>query len=438
MRILITGASGPIGGPLLAALRARGHAVVAAQRHPRAAAPGAPVPLAVDFADVPTPQWWQPHLQGVDVVVNAVGILHERGRQSFAALHEQAPAALFRACAASGVRLVVQVSALGAQAGAQSRCHRSKHAADEVLRALPVPSAVVQPSLVYAPHSTSAAFFNQLAVLPLYLLPAARAQVQPLHIDDLTEALVRLVEGAQARPPPAGSHTVACVGPAPLALGAYLAQLRQALGAGPPPPMLALPQRLCLALGQLAGHWPASLVDRETLALLLQGNMADASALSALLGRAPRPVAAFLAPGTAEPARQQAWLATLLPLLRLAVALVWIWTALVSLGLYPVAQSLQLLADFGLQGPWAVAALYTGALLDLALGVLTLAAPARWRGWSWAAQLALIGGYTLLITWRLPQWWLHPFGPLSKNLPMLAGIALLWALERRPRGAAHP
>ena len=56
-------------------------------------------------------------------------------------------------------------------------------------------------------------------------------------------------------------------------------------------------------------------------------------------------------------------------------------------------------------------------------------APAGRRGWLWAVQLLLIGGYTLLITIFLPEYWLHPYGPLSKNLPMMAAIALLWSLE---------
>jgi hypothetical protein len=43
----------------------------------------------------------------------------------------------------------------------------------------------------------------------------------------------------------------------------------------------------------------------------------------------------------------------------------------------------------------------------------------------------LIIGYSAIIAWRLPEFWLHPFGPLTKNLPMLAAIALLYALERR-------
>jgi hypothetical protein len=49
----------------------------------------------------------------------------------------------------------------------------------------------------------------------------------------------------------------------------------------------------------------------------------------------------------------------------------------------------------------------------------------------WCAQLLLIAGYTALITLRMPHWWLHPYGPLSKNLPMLALIGLLWATQRR-------
>ena len=75
--------------------------------------------------------------------------------------------------------------------------------------------------------------------------------------------------------------------------------------------------------------------------------------------------------------------------------------------------------------------LYGAAVLDLLLGVLTLAAPARWRRWVWLVQLALIGGYTVLITFFLPEYWLHPYGPISKNLPILAAILLLWGLERR-------
>jgi hypothetical protein len=115
----------------------------------------------------------------------------------------------------------------------------------------------------------------------------------------------------------------------------------------------------------------------------------------------------------------------------MALALLWIWTAVVSFGLYPVHDSQALLARVGLHGALATFALYGAAFLDLVLGLLTLAAPARWRRPLWLAQAALIGAYTLLITLFLPEYWLHPYGPVSKNLPILAALGLLWGLEPR-------
>ena len=163
--------------------------------------------------------------------------------------------------------------------------------------------------------------------------------------------------------------------------------------------------------------------------MLLRGNTAPAEPFARLLGRPPRAVDEFIAADDAPALRTQALLALWLPVLRVALAVMWLWTAAVSLGLYPIQDSLALLARVGLHGTSATLALYGAALLDLALGVLTLAAPATWRRPVWAAQLLLIAGYTLLITVFLPEYWLHPYGPISKNLPVLAAIGLLWALE---------
>jgi hypothetical protein len=124
-----------------------------------------------------------------------------------------------------------------------------------------------------------------------------------------------------------------------------------------------------------------------------------------------------------------------LPVLRWAVALLWIWTGIVSFALSPRGESLQLLARVGLQGAIANAALDLVAVLDLVLGLLTVATPSHRRGWVWAAQLLLVAGSTALVSIFLPEAWLDPYGPITRNLPLAAAIALLWSLER-PRGAA--
>jgi hypothetical protein len=118
-----------------------------------------------------------------------------------------------------------------------------------------------------------------------------------------------------------------------------------------------------------------------------------------------------------------------LALLRVAVAFVWIATAVVSAGLYPAAQSYQLLERSGVPAGWAPLMLYGAAGVDLLIG-LGIVLLAR-RRWLWLAQLGLIGFYTALIAWRMPEFLLHPYGPLTKNVPLLAAIWLLYRAEEK-------
>lgn len=423
MRVMVVGATGLIGGALVDALRAAGHDVVVGVRRVDAARvrwPGLRV-VGIDFARDQTPADWVGRLQGIDALVNVVGLIREHGASSFEAVHVRAPRALFEACAQAGVRRVVQFSALGADAGARTGYHRSKRAADEALRALPLAATVVQPSLVFAPHGASAQWFLMLASLPLIPLPAGAGRVQPVHLDDVCEAVVRLLE----RPTP--PDTLAVVGPRALALDEYLGVLRQGLGLGRAR-FVRVARALARRAAALGSHLPGSLLDRDTLSMLERGNTADPAPLTALLHRAPRDPSAFVPASLAPALRDRARLRWLLPVLRLALAAVWIVTALVSVGLYPVEASYALLAHTGIAGAAAPFALYGAAALDLLLGLATLLA--RRRRWVYAASMALILGYTAIITIALPEFWLHPYGPVLKNLPLLAALWLLWELDR--------
>ena len=422
MRVLLTGASGFIGRALAQALRERGHQVVRVLRRPP---PRDEHVLQADFAGVPARDWWRPHVTGMDAVVNAVGILREQGRQSFRALHTDAPVELFHACAQAGVPTVVQVSALGADEHARTAYQLSKKAADDALRSLPLQGAVVQPSLVYGSGGTSAALFNKLALAPVLPFPhAGRMPVQPVHLQDVVEGIVRLVES-----PPEHVATLHFAGPEPLALRDYLAELRAALGEPGRQWVLPMPAALFRGAAAVAGHLPGSMLDADTADMLLAGNATQHNALPQLLQRAPRAPDAFIEPAAREALRRQAVLDLWQPVLRVALAFLWIWTALVSFGLYPVQDSYALLARVGLHGTLATVVLYGASLLDLVLGVLTLAAPARWRRTVWLVQAVLVATYTLLVTVFLHEYWLHPYGPIAKNIPILALLGLLWALE---------
>ena len=432
MRILLTGASGFIGTHVSTALLAEGFQLACTTRrappHARNGEGQRVRLIEADFARDTAKAAWLPRLDGIDVVINCVGIIAEHGTQTFAALHTQTPRALFAACAESEVQLVIQLSALGADEGAVSPYHLSKKAADDFLASLPLRAVIVQPSLVYGDDGASARLFRMLASLPVYpRFGRAPQLVQPVHVDDLSDLIVALLRGAGAV---GGQKTrrVPAVGPQALPLTAYLAALRAAMGLGRlrvmPLPRWLMPPVLLLA--RLLGF---AMPDRATLGMLERGNAADAGTTRRLLGHAPRPVAQFIS--DPRGAALRARLDWLLPVLRLSLAIVWLATAIVSAGVYPLEDSYGLLTRSGVPPAWAPPLLAGACLLDLLLGVATLALRPPWRRWLWPAQALLILFYTVWIAVRLPEFLWHPYGPLTKNLPMLAALWLLHQLEEK-------
>jgi uncharacterized protein YbjT (DUF2867 family) len=423
----LTGASGFIGQHLLRALLAAGHEVICAGRSKPPIEHRRLGHVAADFTRDTNAQDWMPRLHGVDVVINAVGIIREQGAQTFRDLHERAPCALFQACADAKVPLVVQISALGADEQAKSRYHLSKKRADDFLCSLPVQSVILQPSLVFGMGGTSAALFTTLASLPLIFLPGGgRQQIQPIHIDDVVKTVLVVLE----RPIQSGTR-IPVVGPEPMALGRFLATLRKSMGMRSPF-YFPVPRTLMHLAAAVGGMLPGGLLDKETLQMLERGNTADEQQVTYLIGCKLKPVAEFVPRADATVVRTQAKLGWLLPMVRISIAIVWIVTAIVSFGVYPVEESYALLRRTGITGALAPVALYGAATLDLLFGIGTLVL--KKRRWLWLAQLALIIGYTVIITMQLPEFWLHPYGPLLKNLPMIAAIWLLLELEDQPSG----
>jgi uncharacterized protein YbjT (DUF2867 family) len=422
--ILITGITGFIGGHVAAALAGKGHEVIGTVRslrqHGDEASPYRLIP--VDYVHDFDANVWKPRLEGVDVVVNAVGILRQHGQQTFEALHDRAPRALFAACAAGGIK-VVQISALGADENARSRYHLSKKTADDALLASGNRAVIVQPSLVYGPGGVSAGVFNLIATLPVIPLPGrGNQQIQPIHIDDLTCAVTELVETDRYL-----GQRVPLVGPEALTLQRYLSELRRLMGLGPGI-FLHMPI-FFIDIAAQAGQWMRKgLLDVESWQMLQRGNTADPASTRELLGREPRPVSQFMSRWNISESRMAAFLGWLQPLLRISIAAVWLIAGAVSMGIYPVEESYILLERVGITGALAPPALYGAAALDIAFGLGTLFL--RNRRLLWIAQATLIGVYTLTITVYLPEFWLHPFGPLAKNLPILAVIWLLYELEK--------
>ena len=114
-------------------------------------------------------------------------------------------------------------------------------------------------------------------------------------------------------------------------------------------------------------------------------------------------------------------------LLRASLVVVWLATAVVSVWELH-GQSRELLA--GLPTAWtegdtswlATAIILAVAAADAVLGLWLALRPGRK---AYGAALLMMLAMTLLATAIQPAWWLHPFGPLTKNLPI---AAILWVL----------
>ena len=265
----------------------------------RRSAPAVDYPRATHASD------WQPLLQGASAVINAVGVLRDSRARPMQALHADAPCALFEACAASGVRRVIHISALGIDGGgpaARTPYARTKRQAEERLLALTAQGRLdgiaLRPSLVFGAGGASTRLFLALARLPVLALPrcAFTARVQPLAVWDLAEAVARLAassaasHAADARPL---TGLLELAGPQPLTLAAYIQQLRASQGR-PPACALALPACITRASARLGDALPFSPWCTQSLHLLSADNVASPAALPELLGRPATASAQFM------------------------------------------------------------------------------------------------------------------------------------------------
>jgi len=285
--VLVLGGAGFIGRHVAAALAARGHAVVIGTRRPLRAGGRLPPSLhrcerrETHLERLREPGDWSTLLRGIEIVVNAVGILRERGAETYERVHHLAPRALAVACAHAAIR-VVHVSALGLHAGARSGFLTSKLAGERAVAASGADCIIVRPSLLDGEGGYGALWFRRVARWPVHPVPAdARGRIDALDVGELGEAISTLCEKRDAR----GWREVELGGGMPRSVAEYLAALRPA--AWRPAARVEVPAwfaRLASHLFDVVHFSPLSFGHVE---LLQRDNVPHRNRLPELLGRAP-------------------------------------------------------------------------------------------------------------------------------------------------------
>ncbi|MCY4076557.1 MAG: SDR family oxidoreductase [Acidobacteria bacterium] len=191
--ILLTGATGCIGGRLLQALEARGDRVRCMTRHPGALAAQVGPGTGVVFGDCLDPASLAGPCAGIET---AYYLVHSMGGTADFAAQDRAAAQHFGSAArAAGVRRIVYVGGLGAAAGL-SRHLRSRHETGDVLRQSGVPVIELRSGIVLGPGSLSFELIRALVErLPAMLCPSwVRTPTQPIALADLVAYLVGVLD----------------------------------------------------------------------------------------------------------------------------------------------------------------------------------------------------------------------------------------------------
>ena len=203
MKVFVTGATGFVGHEILRQLHFDKHAI-----HVLARDPGSPrgrelaqrYQARIHAGDILNPSGLESSLAGSEAIIHLVGIISEAGSQTFENIHTKGTQTVVEAARRARVQRVIHMSALGSQAAAKSRYHRSKWAAEEIVRGSALDYTIFRPSIIYGPEDK---FVNTFAKLSRFspLMPVigkGNGLLQPIGLENVAAAFVRSLTVPQA------------------------------------------------------------------------------------------------------------------------------------------------------------------------------------------------------------------------------------------------
>ncbi len=205
--VCILGGGGFVGHHLVATLAARGLNIRVPARRRESVKDLIVLPtVEVVETDIHDPASLNALFDGMDAVINLVGLLHESAsgegegqparRGSFAHAHVELPRKLVQACRTAGVRRLLHMSALGADTDSRSAYQRSKAAGEAlVMQADDLAVTVFRPSVIFGPGDSFLTMFADLLKLaPVVPLAGGNARFQPVFVGDVARAFATALD----------------------------------------------------------------------------------------------------------------------------------------------------------------------------------------------------------------------------------------------------
>ena len=201
MNIVVLGGTGFVGSHLIPRLSGLGHRLTVLSRNPSAKPELSVLPnvklAAVDVHDAAA---LAAALRGADAVINLVGILNEKGfgGGGFRRAHVELTQNVIAACKTSGVRRLLQMSALNAGRG-ESHYLKTRGEAEAAVKASGLDWTIYQPSVIFGPGD---GLFNRfkslLTIAPVLPLARASARFAPVYVGDVVAAMVKTLNDSAA------------------------------------------------------------------------------------------------------------------------------------------------------------------------------------------------------------------------------------------------
>jgi NADH dehydrogenase len=192
--LLLTGATGLVGTPLLRRLVAARIPVRCLVRDPKRLGPER-VRVQIALGDLTDPPSFRNALRGVKTVVHLAGAIRDQSAGSIEELNGIATWRMVQAAERAGVEHFIFLSALGAGSHNRTRYLRAKALAEQAVGDSGLRHTIVAPSLVYAPGDRWATLLGRLALAPVVPLPGAgRGRSQPIWSEDVADCLLAIAQ----------------------------------------------------------------------------------------------------------------------------------------------------------------------------------------------------------------------------------------------------
>jgi NADH dehydrogenase len=296
MQVFLTGATGFVGGHILNRLLDEGHAVRALVRSlpaERGRHTGLIVPVTLAWpddvtcasGDLVTGVGLEQSMQGCDAVIHLVGIIVEKGENTFDAVHHLGTRNVVEAAKRGGIKRFIQMSALGVRADGVAAYQTSKWKGEEEVRRSGIPYCILRPSLIFGPGDGFVTqMMDTMRKAPLFRpVPGnGSPKFRPISIDDVTACFVRALTADSAT-----NQTVELGGADELSLNDVLKEIARV--ASVRKPAVHIPMPLMFAGAAVAqAVLPNPPVTLDQLRMLREGSTCDIAPMKRIFGIEPK------------------------------------------------------------------------------------------------------------------------------------------------------